>query len=320
MIQTAIATQDSKFRSCRICNKDYRPRRSRQLTCSKSCARTLIARNQTHCKRGHELSGDNALIIRGNVRQCRSCATERRRNSPSTAAQKNPVETSCPGCGVIRIVSLSTATRMAKMPRLCRSCCRKTVRKGMKFAAAVCAKCHDVFTGRSGAARYCDKCAGRKPRDPKVCHACGKKYFGQKGKKACSNSCRRRLLLNDSYFGGRLFEARGWERKLCQICARYVPKKAHVHHVFGHPDHSELVVLCAGCHEMVSVLARRPGFENDQFKRLRWFAVAQRIGQPPDGEPIPVEIYKERSPQEQLKLYHEKTGAPRAMIELEEMA
>jgi hypothetical protein len=84
-----------------------------------------------------------------------------------------------------------------------------------------------------------------------------------------------------------MFEARGWRERVCQLCERHVPKRAHVHHVYGHPDHSELVVLCAGCHDLVSILARRPRFEEIQFKRLRWYAVAQRLRQAPDGEPVP---------------------------------
>jgi hypothetical protein len=112
---------------------------------------------------------------------------------------------------------------------------------------------------------------------------CGKSFVRYRNAIACSDPCRRRLKWNKSYFGGRLFDAVGWAQRECQLCGRVVAKKAHVHHVFGHPDHSALVVLCAGCHDVVSTLARRSTYQDEQFRRLRWFVAAQRDGAAPAG-------------------------------------
>lgn len=110
---------------------------------------------------------------------------------------------------------------------------------------------------------------------------CGKSFTGYASKKACSPSCGRRLSMDGKYFGGRMREAIGWETKTCQVCRRDVPKRFHVHHVFGHPDHSMLVVLCPGCHEAVTKLSSRKGFDHPEFDRLHWFAFAQRNGVSP---------------------------------------
>lgn len=153
----------------------------------------------------------------------------------------------------------------------------------MRFKPRKCQRCGELFSGRSGAARFCERCAGKAPKRPRTCLACGKQFIRYRNATACSNPCARRLKWNVSYYGGRLFEAKGWAEKVCQLCERHVPKKAHVHHVFGHPNHSELVVLCAGCHDVVSILARRPTFGETQFMRLRWYALAQRLGRDPNA-------------------------------------
>lgn len=152
----------------------------------------------------------------------------------------------------------------------------------MKFRPVACQACGTEFSGRSGSARFCDRCAGREERLPRVCPVCSRKFIRRQNATACSNACKRRLRWNVRYYGGRLFEAKGWQEKVCQLCERHVPKKAHVHHVFGHPNHGSLVVLCAGCHDLVSTAAHRVNFGEAQFSRLRWYALAQRLGRDPD--------------------------------------
>jgi hypothetical protein len=84
----------------------------------------------------------------------------------------------------------------------------------------------------------------------------------------------------EGYFGGRMLKAEGWSGKDCQICPRSGLKTYHVHHVYGHPDHSRLIILCPGCHDLVSQLALRREWSGQNYARLIWFAHAQRAGAP----------------------------------------
>jgi len=240
------------------------------------------------CRSGrHARTIVNTAVTGRGTRDCLDC----RRESKARAARKLDglrVEIRCPGCGLVRILAGRTAKRYhlgrgADGARLCKSCARKSVRGKTKFRVRQCARCRAEFSGRSGAARFCDSCAGRTAQAPKACPVCGKSFVRYRNAIACSDPCRRRLKWNKSYFGGRLFDAVGWAQRECQLCGRVVAKKAHVHHVFGHPDHSALVVLCAGCHDVVSTLARRSTYQDEQFRRLRWFVAAQRDGAAPAG-------------------------------------
>jgi hypothetical protein len=96
-----------------------------------------------------------------------------------------------------------------------------------------------------------------------------------------SSACRSRDERNESYFDGRMAEAEGWQNKQCQACRVLVkrPRKFHIHHVFGYPDHSRLVVLCAGCHELVSKLAWRR-MELDGYERILAYALMQKQKRP----------------------------------------
>lgn len=244
-----------------------------------------MRRVRTHCNRGHEYAPDNVKLNRNGVRVCLACDKMRKtkwREAMNT--KERQVDVACHGCGRIRKVVWTTARRLAQFPRVCRPCSRKHLRGKMTFAPATCAKCGKVFSGRSGAARFCDDCAKRKPRVPKECPVCQTQFIGYKSKKTCSPSCNRRFRINDSYFGGRMFKAEGWETKICTICERHVPRKYHIHHVFGHPNHDRLVLLCAGCHDIVSKLAMRKSFGHKQYQRVQYYAVAQRLGmEPPNG-------------------------------------
>lgn len=267
----------------------------------------MIAPNPLHrdiratpavCRNGHAKTDANTVINRRGVAECRDCQRDAKRRSKE-AMQKAYTDagtlTICPKCGIGRKIAYSTWVHLKKMPRLCRSCSRKDVRNGMSFAPTTCRKCGATFAGRSGAARYCDGCVKRQPRPIKVCPVCAKQYVGYKSKTACSPKCLRRIRKNASYFGGRMYEATGWAEKVCQVCARHVTTRAHVHHVLGHPDHSMLVVLCAGCHDLVSKLAMRKRFTSEEFRRIEWFADAQRNRTLPAGVDAPAPILTPRS-------------------------
>lgn len=240
------------------------------------------------CLRGHEFSAENTGRTRDGRRFCRAC-DRARKDKHLKSHPKATHEVACPTCRRVRRVGHAQFVRLRRWPHECISCSRKSVRKGLAFQAAECAKCHGRYIPLSGNSKFCSGCSrGRRAEDiMRPCPVCGTRFVGYRNKKACSGSCRRRLNMNASYFGGLMFGAEGWQAKTCLLCERHVPKKFHVHHVFGHPGHSALVVLCAGCHDTVSTLAHRDTFGDRQFARLRWYALAQRLGHPPNGEDRP---------------------------------
>lgn len=243
-----------------------------------------VKKLKTHCKHGHEFTKENTLINRKGYRVCIACANIRRdsRERRPKPTKEEVFGVSCPVCGIVRGVGKTTYRRHLKSPRPCISCSRKMLRKGMEFKPRFCAKCGSEFSGRSGSAKYCVSCTPRrKVFEPKECPVCKRMYTGYANRMTCSSSCRRRLSQNESYFGGRLFQAEGWDDKVCRICDKFVPQRFHVHHVFGHPDHSRLVVLCPGCHNAVSKLAHRANFGDENLRRVIYFVRAQRDGREP---------------------------------------
>lgn len=244
-------------------------------------AQPLKAR-KTHCRKGHEMTPENTVTDqRRHTRSCKACRDARREfNHKATKEEKKQV--ACPACGLVRTVGKTTHRRImkGKATAVCLSCSRKSVRSGMTFAPGVCRECGKEFVRRSGSAKVCDQCmaSGDYDRNTRECPICGRMFIGYKSKKACSHSCSRRLRLNDSYFGGRMMQAEGWDEKVCQVCSKAVPRRFHVHHVFGHPNHSRLVILCPGCHDAISKLAGRKNFGSEQLKRIAEFVMAQKNG------------------------------------------
>lgn len=129
----------------------------------------------------------------------------------------------------------------------------------------------------------CRSCAGKgkaipkKPRtgQEKVCPYCDRKYVGKSD--TCSRRCASRKKRNEDYFGGHLLDAVGWKEQVCQMCFRPIKDRPQVHHVRGHPDHSLLVTLHAGCHEVLSHLVLQGKTVDPTYiRRLEWYAEAQR--------------------------------------------
>jgi hypothetical protein len=58
-------------RDCEVCGESYKPWNDTQRFCSRSCMR--IGLRKTHCKRGHELAGENLRIAPDGERVCRAC-------------------------------------------------------------------------------------------------------------------------------------------------------------------------------------------------------------------------------------------------------
>lgn len=136
----------------------------------------------------------------------------------------------------------------------------------------------------------------KKKRTPepvaKLCIMCNKKHV--RDSVYCSSACRARAGRNESYFAGRMQEAVGWDTKECQACLVLVkkPRKFHIHHVFSHPStggtHDNLVVLCAGCHMIVSKLAwRKIGIP--ELERIVAFVLMQKAKGGPQLE-VDIEV------------------------------
>jgi hypothetical protein len=94
----------------------------------------------------------------------------------------------------------------------------------------------------------------------KVCPYCGTTYYPMtKRQQSCSRVCAGRARTDRQYFGGKRREAIGLIEGICQLCM--APKSIlSAHHVIGKqndPDNAFLIALCAGCHQLVGMLASR---------------------------------------------------------------
>lgn len=249
-------------RECALCGKKFTPRCGSQKYCERAC--TVKA----HDERNH-----------GKSTGCTHRPTPLHLPGPAKLpAGQKWFEIACDSCKKLRMVSRHAALAFMNKPNFCRSCSRKSIRASMKFQPRPCSTCGREFTPASGGAAKCPQC--KKPSKVHECPVCGQRYVGQANKKTCSPTCSRRLRTNESYFGGKLFDAAGWKDKTCQICGRIVTKKGHVHHILSHPNHDHLAYLCAGCHDEVSKLAMRTQWGQRQFERLIWYALAQKTKSP----------------------------------------
>ena len=121
--------------------------------------------------------------------------------------------------------------------------------------------------------------AGRRPKratrirrpvlktEGKVCEYCGKpiENYYRANKKYCSETCRTTVRNDNYYHGGLRRTAIGFDSGTCWICQKTALKSRgkQVHHVMGKDNAPEpLVVLCRGCHMLVSDLGRRNFLED----------------------------------------------------------
>lgn len=195
-------------------------------------------------------------------RYCRPCST------------RTTFNVICPVCAKVKQLSRSALRRYTKAPWACRACVRKKKWRELRPQLVKC-KCDTWFKPhkRTRDASTCQLClSGRELEPTKECPVCKTEYSS--GRAACSDACANRLRKNDDYFGGRMQEADGWDEKRCQACHRIRPSGYQIHHVYGHPDHSRLVLLCPGCHEIVSKLAWRK-LDIDVLRKLVEFAIMQ---------------------------------------------
>lgn len=81
----------------------------------------------------------------------------------------------------------------------------------------------------------------------------------------CSTKCRYTAKSDKEYFNGLRKTAVGLDKKQCWVCQKTDLKRFHVHHVVKRSDYAGdplLVVLCRGCHELVSKLGVRTFLDN----------------------------------------------------------
>ncbi len=100
-----------------------------------------------------------------------------------------------------------------------------------------------------------------KPTD-KTCEYCGKPIGVEyrPTKRFCSDKCRNESRLDRCYHGGLRKTAIGFDSGTCWVCGKTGLKSRgkQVHHVMGKDNAAEpLVVLCRGCHNLVSDLGQR---------------------------------------------------------------
>jgi len=133
-----------------------------------------------------------------------------------------------------------------------------------------CDNCGKQYSPKSRAQRrFCsDTCrtefwkAQRKVNfEVKECAYCGAPFKPTRQTVVfCSTKCRYTAKSDKEYFNGLRRTAVGLDKKQCWVCQKTDLKRFHVHHVVKRSNYAGdplLVVLCRGCHELVSKLGVR---------------------------------------------------------------
>ena len=93
-----------------------------------------------------------------------------------------------------------------------------------------------------------------------TCGYCGAQYYPvTKKQKGCSRLCVAAQKRDEQYFGGKRRNTVGLAEGVCQLCQQQ-KSKLSAHHLMGKendPDNASLIALCAGCHQIVGILAGR---------------------------------------------------------------
>jgi len=101
----------------------------------------------------------------------------------------------------------------------------------------------------------------------KTCPNCGVVYYPlTKKQQTCSRRCSDLRRTDRDYFGGKRNQTIGLADGTCQLCMERKPVLS-AHHVLGKendPENEYLVALCAGCHQIVGILAGRVFAEQEQ--------------------------------------------------------
>lgn len=116
---------------------------------------------------------------------------------------------------------------------------------------------------------------------PKNCPGCGLDFIPLAAKqKYCTAKCGNHARMDIAYFGGNRRNAIGLHEGVCQLCLK-VGKTLSVHHLFGKrndPENTFLIALCAGCHNIVGLIAAHcAATQRDFWENLISLVVARAL-------------------------------------------
>lgn len=100
--------------------------------------------------------------------------------------------------------------------------------------------------------------ASSAPATYKECSYCGMPH--RRSSEYCSPKCARTAKSDLEYFDGCRKTAVGLEERICWTCRKEKLSRFHVHHIIKKsqlPKKPLLVVLCPGCHSLVTALGNR---------------------------------------------------------------
>lgn len=139
--------------------------------------------------------------------------------------------------------------------------------------------------------RYCpeawaDYLAFHDPPVTRRCEYCGRDYIPSSGRQRhCEPKCAQDARADRTYFNGRRRDTVGMRQGICQVCGREGGRKLAAHHLLGKdadPEGKWLIALCAGCHGLVTQLARSALVDDDaKASALVSLARLRRHGPPP---------------------------------------
>lgn len=140
------------------------------------------------------------------------------------------------------------------------------------------------------------------PLPEKVCEYCEVSYVPANAKQRfCTRKCGTRSHSDRNYFGGRRRHTVGLAEGICQLCTRAAAKGLSSHHMLGKendPDNLELVALCQGCHQIVTLLGGRAFVDDPRaWESLIALAWTRRhgpeIAAAPNGRMLYTEVHIE---------------------------
>lgn len=140
--------------------------------------------------------------------------------------------------------------------------------------------------------------AAHSPIPTKACEYCEVEYVPANGKQRyCTRTCAQHARTDHTYFGGNRRQTIGLAEGVCQLCGRQNAKGLSSHHVLGKendPLNSELVALCPGCHQIVTLLGGRAFVDDPRaWEALIALAWMRRHGAEIHANPVPQVVYTE---------------------------
>lgn len=121
-----------------------------------------------------------------------------------------------------------------------------------------------------------------------VCPYCSAEYYPMSARqKTCSRKCTADAKRDQEYFGGNRRNTVGLAEGVCQLCLQKKDRGLSAHHVLGKqhdPDNQCLVALCAGCHQLVGILAGRKFVDsNEGWENLITLVMGRRMAEKGNG-------------------------------------